>query len=84
MDGALAAVVPDVLSGITEIFQITPTYYVAAYEGLVIGQVISQVGLIGKALQLTFPDGSSTAVVNLTQDGQTLKLSIDSVSKRRK
>jgi hypothetical protein len=77
MDDSLSSVIPNVYGGVEEVFQITPTYFVAAYENLELGQLISDVGIIGKPLTLQFPSGVTKATVRLIQDGQKLSLKIE-------
>jgi hypothetical protein len=77
MDDTLASVVPGVYGEVEEVFQITPTYYVAAYENLEIGQVISDVGIIGDPQKLVFPSGVTNATVRLIQDGDRLFIKIE-------
>ncbi|CAB4435230.1 unnamed protein product [Rhizophagus irregularis] len=77
MDDSLSSVIPNVYGGVEEVFQITPTYFVAAYENLELGQLISDVGIIGKPLTLQFPSGVTKATVRLIQDGQKLNLKIE-------
>ncbi|CAG8622296.1 39277_t:CDS:2 [Gigaspora margarita] len=76
VDKSLAIVVPDVDGNIKTVFKITPTYYVAAYEDLKKGQVISEVGLIDHPLELKFTPGKTKAEAHLEQVGNSLKLSL--------
>jgi len=55
---------------------IAPTYWVAVYENLQLGEVISSVGIVDKAMKLKFPSGQTKATVTLGQDGNKFTLNI--------
>lgn len=74
MNGTLAAVSPNVPGNFHKVYTITPTYYVAAYTNLEIGQVIQGVSTIGDPQKLVFPSGKTNANVFLKQDGATIYL----------
>jgi len=74
MDEGLAVVLPNVSGGVNAVFEITPTYYVAAYQNLQIGQEISTVELIGDPI--VFDSNYKKATVTLVQIGNTLKLEL--------
>jgi len=74
MDGKLAAISPNIPGNYREVYRITPTYYIAAYTNLVLGQVIQSVATIGDPQMLKFPSGKSNANVFLKQDGTNIYL----------
>jgi len=74
MDGVLAVVAKDVFGGIHETFTITPSYWVAAYQNLEIGSVISEVQTIGDPQPLIFQPGTFSATATLIKVGSLLKI----------
>ena len=48
----------------------------AVYENLQLGEVISSVGIVDKAMKLKFPSGQTKATVTLGQDGNKFTLNI--------
>jgi len=76
MDSSPATVVPDVEGGDTEVFTITPTYWVAVYHNLQKGEVISSVGVVATPIKLQFASGQTTATVTLGQDGNRYTLGV--------
>ncbi|GBB95348.1 hypothetical protein RclHR1_25120002 [Rhizophagus clarus] len=76
MDDSLALGIADV-PDINTIFKISPIYYLNVYTNLILGQVISSVGLIGDSRILQFPPNKSLATATLTKTGQVFDLKIE-------
>jgi len=66
----------NIYSGSQALFQVTPTYYVAVFNSIVLGQVISSAVSVGDPIPIVFNAPSNIATATLDLVGNTLKLKV--------
>ena len=75
MSGAPSIYQQDVNGGATALFTVKPTYWVALFNSVILGQVISTDVSVGP-MMITFPGGLTSATLNADLDGQNIVLTI--------
>lgn len=75
MSGAPSVFKRNVLGTSNTLFKVTPTYYVALFNQLELGAVISTVVSIAP-LEVKFPQGTNKAVLTASLDGDNLKVDL--------
>lgn len=75
MSGAPSIYQHDVNGGATALFTVKPTYWVALFNSVTLGQVISTDVSVGP-LMITFPSGQTSATLDAELDGKNIVLTI--------
>jgi hypothetical protein len=75
MSGTGSAFKQNIVSGSAAQFKVTPTYWAALFNNVVLGEVISGNVIVGP-LQVVFPKGMNGATLSADLDGQSIVLNL--------